>query len=314
MSTHTHLQRDQHVAVVSREKARIAKIPISDLLGPNYTRLFHDAYITSALRITPQLRARVALQLLPETGHISHHTAVEIWGGVAPASPEVHVSLTRRGARCQRQGIAAHYANAGAQPTFRAGIRISTPTQAFLELAASGVGLVDLVIAGDSLVKATGLMPKDFVDAADQWHGNKVKLARTAARLIRVGVDSPMETRTRLLVVLAGLPEPQVNLVIRDDDGAWVWRFDLCYEEWKLIIEYDGRQHAFDEDQWGGDIGRREQLDQLGWRLLIVRAGDIYADPERTLRRIRDALVERGATGLPMRFRPSWRRYFPSSV
>jgi Protein of unknown function (DUF559) len=304
----------QHIPVLSRSKARIAKIPISELLGPIYTKVFYDTYVPIRLKITPQMRARVALQLLPEAGYVSHHTAVQIWGGVVPDSSDVHVSYPRRETRCQRQGIAAHFAGAGASTTFREGMRISTPTQAFLELAASGVGLIDLVVAGDSLVKATGLAPKEFVDAAKEWRGNKAKLAREAAGLIRAGVDSPMETRIRLLVVLAGLPEPQVNLIIRDEDGAWVWRFDLCYEQWKLIIEYDGRQHALDEDQWGGDIDRREQLDQRGWRLLIVRAGGVYNDPERTLRRIRDALVERGATGLPARFKPAWQRYFPSRV
>jgi hypothetical protein len=52
-----------------------------------------------------------------------------------------------------------------------------------------------------------------------------------------------METRVRLLIVLAGLPEPKVNMIVRITNGKWRWRFDLCYPEYKLIIEYDGRRH-----------------------------------------------------------------------
>jgi hypothetical protein len=66
-----------------------------------------------------------------------------------------------------------------------------------------------------------------------------------------------------LLLVLAGLPEPDVNFILRAPDGSWRRRFDLCYQGARLIIEYDGRQHAFDREQWSNDIARREELDGL---------------------------------------------------
>jgi hypothetical protein len=69
--------------------------------------------------------------------------------------------------------------------------------------------------------------------------------------------------------VLAGLPEPRVNLIIRGRDGSWRSRYDLAYEQFRPIIEYDGRQHAEDAQQWLTDIFRREELDQIRWRLVI---------------------------------------------
>jgi hypothetical protein len=53
-----------------------------------------------------------------------------------------------------------------------------------------------------------------------------------------------METRVRLLIVMAELPEPTVNVIIRGEDGSWRMRFDLCYLDQRLIVEYDGRHHA----------------------------------------------------------------------
>lgn len=88
-------------------------------------------------------------------------------------------------------------------------------------------------------------------------------MARRAASLAREGVDSPQETRLRLLLVLAGLPEPQVNLILRGRDGSWRKRYDVAYEHLRLIIEYDGRKHADDTKQWLTDIFRREELDQM---------------------------------------------------
>jgi hypothetical protein len=227
--------------VLTRAKARGLGIPLSDLLGRDFNRLFHDTYVPSGQMMTLRLRAKTIMKRLPAATHVSHHTAVRLWGGVAPDSSDIHVSMASREARCRRAGVAAHLGTKDAQTAVLDGLAISTPMQGFLELASVGTSLVDLVIAGDSLVKANDLDPQQFVAAADAYEGRNAKRARRAARLVRAGVDSPMETRIRLLIVLAGLPEPQVNFILRIAGGKWRWRFDLCYPEFKLIIEYDGR-------------------------------------------------------------------------
>src|SRR5918997_978369 len=298
--------------VLTRAKARATKLPIAELRGPRFARLFHDTYVPAAL-ITVRLQAATILERLPAADHISHHTAVRLWGGVAPTSAEIHVSMTTREARCRRQGVAAHLAGPEAQVTVCDGIRLSTPAQAFCDLASAGATLVDLVIAGDSMVRATKLPPEVFVAAADAWSGRHAKRVRRAARLIREGVDSPMETRLRLLIVLAGLPEPQVNFILRARDGSWKRRFDLCYPGIHLIIEYDGRQHAFDIEQWRGDIARREELDELGLRILVVESNGIYVEPLHTLERIRSALRARGVR-VPKTFRTEWTMHFPAAA
>jgi hypothetical protein len=124
-------------------------------------------------------------------------------------------------------------------------------------------------------------------------------------------MDSPQESRLRLLLVLAGLPEPTVNLIIRGRDGSWRRRYDLAYQHVRLIIEYDGRQHVEDSRQWLTDIFRREELDQMRWRLVIVTSEGIYRDPLRTLGRVRDAVLECGATGIRRTFRPQWKLHLP---
>lgn len=296
--------------VLRRADARRAGIPIQELLSRSYQRVFFDAYVPSGIVISPALRARVALQLLPQVGHVSHHTAVQLWGGIAPYSADTHVTVRERVHRTRRAGIAAQYDPVVRPTALRQGMLVSTPTQAFLELAAAGVSLVDLVVAGDSLVRASDISPQAFVEAARGWSGRNARLARRAARLMRAGVDSAMETRLRLLIVLAGLPEPEVNVILRDHEGNWVFRFDMCYRELRLIIEYDGRQHAENGDQWGRDIERREQLDRLGWRLLVIRGDGVYAHPERTLGRIQEALRDRGARGVPSSLRTEWVRHF----
>jgi hypothetical protein len=122
-----------------------------------------------------------------------------------------------------------------------------------------------LVVVADGLIKAGQTSPERLIAAAAHWSSRGCRVARRAASLARQGVDSPQETRLRLLLVLAGLPEPRVNLIIRGQDGSWRRRYDLAYEYLRLIIEYDGRQHAEDTQQWLTDIFRREELDRCAF-------------------------------------------------
>ena len=260
--------------------------------------------------ITEELRAQAALGVSPPASHVSHFTAARLWGGVVPDDPDVHVRVPGERGRTRRQGLKAHR-SLGETPTTRfRGLPISTPEQTFLELAALGLDLVALVVLGDSLIKAgrtTVLRLTEFlVDTSAQG----ALAARNAVRYVRENVDSPMESRLRMLLVLAGLPEPTINLILRNADGSWRRRFDMCFPDLKLIIEYDGRQHAGDTRQWQGDLRRREELDALGWRIIVVTADDLYHHPEDVLDRVREAMIDRGATGIRRRFKNDWRRYF----
>lgn len=226
-----------------------------------------------------------------------------------PPCSEVHITVVGDAPRSRRQGIRAHSTTAAAVPTTIDGLRVSTPMQAFLELASS-LDLVELVALGDSLVKRKHFTPEALVAAAAGWAGNGAARARKAAGFVRAGVDSPKETHLRMLLVLAGLPEPTVNLIIRNSDGSWRMRFDLSYPGFKLIIEYDGRQHAENSVQWRRDLSRREELDRLGWRLIVVTSDDLRDAPEAVLNRVREALIDRGAVGVRRRFKTEWMRYF----
>ncbi|HKX13696.1 MAG TPA: hypothetical protein VJN19_00760, partial [Propionibacteriaceae bacterium] len=156
---------------------------------------------------------------MPSGSYISHHTAAELWGAVAPADGATHVTLPSASGRQVRQGVRSHYRKHPAQTTRRKGVLVSTPEQTFLDLAAIGVGLVDLVVVADGLIKSGHTTTQQLVEATAQWNGRGCRVARRAASLAREGVDSPQETPLRLLLVLAGLPEPRVNLIIRGRDG-----------------------------------------------------------------------------------------------
>ena len=297
----------------TRADARAAGITEKVLLSGRYQKVHYDTYVSAHVLVTPQVRARAALHVAPRGAYVSHLSAAELWGLPAPADGHTHLTVAERSERLRRQGIKSHLGQPAAARTRLKGIPLSTPEQTFVDLATYGLPLVDLVVIGDAMLKARLATIDSINDALDAWQGRGTRLAYRALGLVRDGVDSAMETRVRLLLVLAGLPEPTVNLIVRAEDGSWRMRFDLCYPDYGLIVEYDGRQHAESGSQWERDIYRREDLDRMGLRLIVITSRGIYLEPQRTLERVRDALTERGAK-VRRQFRNDWRRHFTFAV
>ena len=101
----------------------------------------------------------------------------------------------------------------------------------------------------------------------------------------------------------------RVPLRLVNDDGSWRRRFDLCYPRIKLIVDYDGRQHAEDSAQWRRDLERREEFDDEGYRIIVVTSEGFFVRPDQTLQRIRRQLVLRGWGEVPP-LTEAWKEHF----
>lgn len=293
----------------TRADALAVGIPAKDLRGSKFRRIFTGVYVDARVPDHPLIRAQAALVVHPPGAFASHVTAARVYGVAVPHHPEEHVTVARKGDRRHREGISSHIAVTDDVVEIR-GVRVSAPVRMFLELA-SMLSLVDLVVVGDALVRLKRLTPESLRAGCAESTDRFAQAARRAAAFVRDGVDSPMETRLRMLIVLAGLPEPDVNHKLLDEYGHVVRRLDLCYPSVKLIVEYDGRQHAADSEQWNGDLQRREEFDDDGWRLLVVTSEGIYKDPAETVARVGRVLKQRGWQGLPTRLSDAWRPHFP---
>jgi hypothetical protein len=295
----------------TRADAIAAGIDPRLLRGKRFRRIFKGVYISAEVPPSPLHRVEAAVVLHPPGAFASHVSAARVYGLPVPHLSDEHVSVFEDKDRRRRPGIRCHVAPRTTSVGLRHGIRVSTPIPLFVQLA-SILSLVDLVVVGDALVRRRAFSTGELVEACRAADDRHAASALRAAELVRAGVDSPMETRLRLLIVLAGLPEPEVNVEVRDGNGLVVRRFDLAYRHLRLIVEYDGRQHAEDPDQFSSDIRRREQLDDWGWRIVVVTAKGIFQRPEETLLRVHKALRDRGAKRLPTRFADAWHIHFPA--
>jgi hypothetical protein len=288
----------------TRAQARQAGIGPRRLRSGEFRRLFRDVYIDASVPDSPDLRVQGALLLFDGSAWASHASAARMRGVPLPPLPDEHVTVADPKLRRTRGGVVCHVARTGATERLR-GIRVSSVTAMFRELSTQ-LTLVDLVVVGDHLVRKGLVSPALLVKAC---RGSS--RAAAAAAYVREGVDSPMETRLRMLIVLAGLPEPRVNLTIRDVDGEPIRRYDLSWPQVKVIVEYDGRHHIEREDQWESDLERREAIDDDEWRLLVVVARGVYSEPDRTVARIFRVLRKRGLPGLPLQPSDAYRPHFP---
>jgi hypothetical protein len=107
---------------------------------------------------------------------------------------------------------------------------------------------------------------------------------RRVVDLAEPNAESPMETRLRLLLVLAGLPPPELQVPIYDDQGGFLGRPDLFYREQRLAIEFDGGNHR---DRLVYDDRRQNDLVGADLRLLRFTAVDVYETPDSVVRQVR---------------------------
>ena len=293
-----------------RRTALAAGVTPKQLRGPGYRCVLPGAYVAASHVITPLVRVRAALLPYGQVAWASHASAARVYDLPIPTIGSEHVSVPRAGQRRRHQGVKVHVGGPAARTRTVRGVRVSAPLALFVEMAGL-LGLVDLVVLGDAMVRRGLLTPETLVTHCSTVSHPSAAASRHAAAYVRADVDSPMETRLRMLIVLAGLPEPQVNLKIRDEDGEVIRKYDLSYPVARVAVEYNGKLHVLTPEAWEADLERRGAIDDDGWRLLPVISSGIFSTPEQTLRRVHRILLVRGLPGVPVRLGDAWRAHFP---
>lgn len=242
---------------------------------------FTSAVLLSA-RVALLRLARAYAAVAPVGFHFSHLTAAQLYGIPLPDSltysSTLDVSVAVASAQPRGRGVCGHRV---ATPTGRVvdGLPVAEPEEVWLQLA-SMLSLDDLVVAGDHLVRrkrplSTLAKLQQAVRESSGMRGNK--RARAALRDVRAGTDSPKETRLRLVLVRAKLPEPVVHYVVHDADGFWVGTPDLAYVRARIAIEYEGEDHQTNRETYLSDIRRREMFERAGWKVVLVTNPDLAA-------------------------------------
>lgn len=228
--------------------------------------------------------------------YFSHDTAAVLWGLRLPwriqASRILHVTTVLPGRTPRTRGVVGHHADApGAELAMHRGFLLPRPAEVWRMLA-TRLDVGELVVAGDGLIcrrdpLATLAQLRRAVARNAGRRGNRA--LRAAFGLLRPGTDSARETDLRLAIVVAGLPEPEVDVRV-SAAGARERRGDLVFVRWRVLVEYEGIHHQSSREAYLSDIDRFEEL-AGEWR--IVRVTKEHAIPE-VIARITRALLANG--------------------
>lgn len=270
------------------------------LRGPGVRRIGQGLFVAASCDPTYQTLVAAHLTVLPAGATaVDGVSALRLWGvEVGEERPYRYVTTAKH--YSTRPGVRVRRTTQGLPPCQRS---VLLPLAA-LAAARSDLNLVSLVVAGDWLIRAGLATLSEVQYTLAATRGRDCRRARRAAELVREGSESPRESRLRLLMVLAGLPEPECNVELGDEHG-FIARVDLYLRAWRVAGEYEGDQHRTDPDTYAKDLRRYERLITFG--VLPVRVAKAHLKrPRDVVRRIYDALVSRGYDGPPPVFGPEW--------
>jgi len=171
------------------------------------------------------------------------------------------------------------------------GLTIATPARTAFDLGRflkRGPAIARM----DALMRARPFSIEDVLVLAKRYRGARgVKLLTDALPLVDGGAASPRETWLRLLFIDGGLPRPATQVPIVGPNGRVLRTVDMAWEEFMILVEYDGDQHRTSREQYVKDLRVIPELERLGWIVLRVIKED---HPGDIVRRARCALVARG--------------------
>jgi hypothetical protein len=241
---------------------------------------------------------RCYLPVAPADFRFSHVTAARLYRIPLPEELEKRASLdvTVAGSSVPRRaGIRPHRMTRLPDLVELEGLPVLPVEQVWLQLAAA-LTLDDLVVAGDHLVRrkspASSLARlEEMTDAAGGRRGTVRALH--ALGDIRPGTDSPRESRMRLVIVRAGLPEPVIGHTVYFQ-GHFVGTPDLAYVRERIALDYDGSVHRENERVYLDDVERRQLFADADWRYITVTAETLRV-PRSFLARVSRLLEERAS-------------------
>jgi hypothetical protein len=263
------------------------------LYGPGYRRLYPDIHIAANAELDLATWSRAAHELVAPCGVLAGYSAAELHrASCAPEQAPAEVILLDGYRRRPGPMLVVHLdVVTEDQVTVVDGLRLTTAERTAADLARWAPTLTEAVVAVDALSWICQFDPVQILAAVPPGGRGAARVPRVVALADRRS-QSPMETRIRLAIVLAGLPPPvpQHPVVLAGREFA----LDLAYPERKLAIEYNGAEHRR-PDRALRDLEREQLLVAAGWRIIRFGAVTALFHPRTIAARVRQELRARGA-------------------
>ena len=250
--------------------------------------------------------ARAYLHVMAPQAFFAGRTAAVLYGLPVPEPRALDVGVTLPARAPRGAGVQGHTLNAGyASVRMLRGLRIASPASTWAMLGAE-LDERELVRLGDAIVR----IPRDdrgrphpelqlatideLRSALEAGRRPGAPRLRRALARIRVGSMSPLETDARLDLVDAGLPEPDLDVEVRNSTGRLLGIADGRFPRERVLIEVEGDHHRTDRRQWARDIEKHAAYVAEGYEVVRLTGVQIRRHPADAVALVRAALIRRG--------------------
>ena len=218
--------------------------------------------------------AAVLAQLGPRAV-ASHEIAAQLWGLALVVPGRNRITVPRDRSRTRVAGWRLHRSDLPPdEVVVRNGVRVTSVVRTVVDLAAV-LPLDEAVAAADSAVRLRLVTLAQLVAGLRARRGRGAAAPRAVASLVRPDSGSALESLLRVLLVQAGLPPPETQVLICEPDGQFVARVNFCWRQARLVVEADGFGFHSNRAAYRRDRERLNALERLGWRVLRFSWEDV---------------------------------------
>lgn len=267
------------------EAIRTGRISARDL-ETKYRAVYRNVYLANDVALTPELRARAAWLFAGADAVLSGISAAAVYGTKwldtnAPAD-------VVRANRHAPEGLRVHsYALAPEDVREFDGMRLTTEARTAFDLGRL-LPTTEAIPILDALMNKTKLDPDAvwrLVDANPGIRGIdrlRISLAQSDG-----GAESPLETRTRLLLQYTGIPGLETQIPFYDQWGLVCTRVSMGWRRWKVAVECDEECDSAGYRTWVHE--QTAELEARGWGVVWVTESMAFGQND-LVRRVRQKL------------------------
>lgn len=216
------------------------------------------------------------------------------WFGSAAASDAGRVHLTVPPGRTRLpETPAVHWYRASLPRSHvvkRHGVLVTSVARTVIDIARHRPFAEALAVADAALHSGACTVAdlESVLLACRRWPGiNRASRVVPAANGL---AESPLESVGRVLFDAGGLPAPELQVALGDDDG-FVGRVDFLLRAERTICEADGRGKYTDQGALFAEKRREDRLRELGFVVVRLTWSDIVHYPARSLARLHRAIL-----------------------
>ncbi|MGV1006651.1 MAG: hypothetical protein ACOYEV_18215 [Candidatus Nanopelagicales bacterium] len=244
-------------------------------------RVWRGVYSSTEPDLLTRLRALD--KLIDDHAVACMHTAAALYGFGVERSGPVHV--LDPGFRLRpTAGLVVHQRK-GAPLQLISSRRATSPAWTAVEVAREVRRPRGLAIL-DAAVHSGRCSPADLIEAVDRHRGRRgIAGVRNLLPVVDGRAESAMESEARLVMLDHGLPRPELQYLIRGRDGE-CWRVDFAWPAQRVAAEYDSVEWHAGRKEMLRDKARFAGVQDAGWIVVPIVAGDVRRTPARLCARI----------------------------